>query len=372
MNIVHVDDAGSWSWLDATVTHGPFLVGWLVGWLLLWRTRPLPALPTGAPGTRPAVAVVIPARDEAGALPHLLPPLLRAARTGDEIVVVDDHSTDGTGDVARALGATVVTPPEPAPGWLGKPNACWHGAAATSAPVLCFLDADVRPPEDLLDRIGAAVQAHPDAVVSVQPWHVVERPTEHLSILCNVTALMGVGRFSVIGAHVEPCAAFGPVLALGRDTYERAGGHAHPDVRARHTEDIGMARVVGRAELYTGRPDVAFRMYPGGLPDLVRGWTRSIATGATSVPWWAAIGTAAWIWALAAGWLVGGWPAIAVYAACAWQVWVLGCRAGRFSPLIAALYPIAVVVFVVVFVRSLVALALRRDVTWKSRRIAAR
>jgi 4,4'-diaponeurosporenoate glycosyltransferase len=92
-----------------------------------------------------------------------------------------------------------VVPPDLPDGWLGKPHACWHGAQATRAPVLAFVDADVRPDPDLVDRLGGAVDAHPGEIVSVQPWHVVERPTEHLSMLCNVTALMGVG--AVLGAR---------------------------------------------------------------------------------------------------------------------------------------------------------------------------
>lgn len=371
MNIGAVDDAGTSTLglpIDAAitvaVTHGPFLVGWILGWLLLWRTRPLPA---GRPDRAP-IAVIVPARDEADALPHLLPALVAAAGPDDEIVVVDDHSTDGTAEVARAFGARVITPPAPPSGWLGKPNACWHGAAASSAPTLAFVDADVRPPADLLDRLASACEDHPGQVVSVQPWHVVERHDEHLSVLFNVTSLMGVGRFSVLGDRVQPRAAFGPVLALDRATYDAVGGHAHPDVRSRHTEDIGLARAVGAAQLYTGRDDITFRMYPGGLRDLVRGWTRSIATGARSVPWWAALATTAWVWSLAAGWLVAWWW----YPVSALQVWVLGRRAGRFSPFVAACYPVAVAVFVIVFVRSLVAVVFRREVTWKSRRVAAR
>ena len=377
MNIVAVSE-----WLDPARMIAPaaipYWLGWVGGWLLLWRGRPLP-MPDSMPDPtaerpvhrsvgRPAVAVVVPARDEAEALPRLLTPLVAAATDGDEVVVVDDHSTDGTGDVARSLGARVVSPPELPEGWLGKPHACWHGAAATNAPVLAFVDADVVPPADLLDRLGAAVAEHPGTVVSVQPWHVPGGPTEHLSVLFNVTALMGVGRFGVLGGRVRPRAAFGPVLALDRATYDRIGGHARPDVRTMHTEDIGIARAVGRVELYTGRPDVRFRMYPGGFTDLVRGWTRSIATGAGAAPWWAALLTLAWVWSLAGGWAASPW----FWVTSAVQVAVLARRAGRFSPVVAVLYPVALAVFVVVFVRSLVARALRRDVEWKHRRVAAR
>lgn len=376
MNIGPVDDVATLAAGFATSLEPPslswgtavYVMGWVTGWLLLWRPRPLPSPPAGATRARRPVAVVVPARNEAHALPTLLPPLVAGARPGDEIVVVDDHSTDATAEVAARLGATVVTPPALPDGWLGKPHACWHGALATRAPVLAFVDADVHPPADLADRIEHAVGSHPGAVVSVQPWHTPGRPVEHLSLLCNVVAVMGVGAFSVIGERVQPRAAFGPVLAIERDTYERTRGHADAEVRTMHTEDIGLARLVGAARLHTGRPDISFRMYPNGLREVLQGWTRSIATGARSVPWWCALATAAWIWSLAGGWVATPWA----YPLSALQVWVMARRVGRFSPLMAVLYPLALVVLVVVLVRSAVAVALRREVRWKQRRVAAR
>jgi 4,4'-diaponeurosporenoate glycosyltransferase len=343
-----------------------FATGWLLGWLLLWRLRPLPAADAGR--ERGGVAVVVPARDEAVAIASLVPRLVAAARDIDEIVVVDDHSTDDTADVARRLGARVVSAPAVPEGWLGKPHACWHGASATAAPILLFVDADVRPPTDLIDRIADACQHYRDSVVSVQPWHDATTGAEQASVLCNTVALMGVGRFSVLGGRVHPRAAFGPVLALDRATYVRVGGHAAPQVRDRHTEDIALARAVGHVELFTGRPDICFRMYPGGVRETVRGWSRSIATGAAATPWWAAAGTAGWMWSLAGGLFATPWA----YPLCALQCWVLGRRAARTSPLLALAYPVAVAVFVVLFARSLVLLALGRDVTWKGRAVASR
>ena len=360
MNISGVDDAAWGPAFDLV----PYLVGFTAGWFGLWRPRRLPAPAV----SRPAVAVVVPARNEAAALPHLLTALLAGARPGDEIVVVDDHSTDATSSVASTLGARVLGAPALPEGWLGKPHACWHGARHTSAPILVFVDADVRPARDLLDRLAAAVAEHPGRVVSVQPWHAVERPTEQLNVLFNVSALMGVGAFSLAGDGHSTRAAFGPVLALRRESYDAVGGHAGAGVRDRHTEDIALARTIGGAALFTGRPDVAFRMYPGGLRELVDGWTRSIATGVRAAPWWGVAATIAWIWSLAGGWLAVPW----VYPLSVLQVWVLARRAGSFSPWVAVLYPLTVLVFVVVVVRSAWWVVRGRDVMWKDRRVPAR
>ena len=109
-------------------------------------------------------------------------------------------------------------------------------------------------------------------------------------------------------------------------------------------------------------------MYPAGLLALVRGWTRSIATGARFTTWWLSIATLLWIWSLAGGWLTTP----IVYPLSALQVWVLGRRAGTTDVVAAALYPLHGVVFVVIFVRSVIAIALRRDVVWKGRPVSAR
>lgn len=349
---------------DRVIDVAPFLAGWLLGWFMLWSTRPLPPLR----GRRSAVSIIIPARDEVDALPDLLAALTPQLGPGDELLVVDDHSTDATADAARRGGAAVARPPEPADGWLGKPNACWHGARATHNDVLVFIDADVTPGSTLIDGLRAALAGSPDAVVSVQPWHEPGRPSEQLSMLFNVAALMGTGRFSLFGRVASPPLAFGPVLAIHRETYDRVGGHAEPTVRVAHTEDIALARTVGRSEIYTGRTTASFRMYPGGFPDLIRGWTRSIATGATSTPMWAGVATAGWIWALAAAPFIAWWA----YLVSAVQCFVLGRRAGRFTWWIALIYPIALAVFLIIVMRSLWRFIRRRNVQWKGRSVSSR
>jgi len=349
-----------------------FSIGWLLGWLLLWRTRPLPS---SHRGEREPLAVIVPARDEANSIGSVVDRIVAQLLPGDEFVVVDDQSDDGTAAIARGRGALVVST-APAPGWLGKPHACWEGAGATAAPTLLFLDADVLPSARLLDDIEAMTRVHPSAVVSVQPWHRTEHWYEQASLLFNVTALMGSGAFTAFGERVHPTVAFGPVLAMRRLRYDEIGGHEA--VRGRHTEDIGLARLAGGAVLFTGRPDTTFRMYPDGWRQLVDGWTRTIAAGFRSTRWWVALGVVWWIAALAGGWLAAGLPshdplrAGLVYLLCALQCWVLGRRAGSIHPLTAALFPLAVAVFALIVVRSLAVAALHRDVIWKGRRVDAR
>jgi 4,4'-diaponeurosporenoate glycosyltransferase len=133
-------------------------------------------------------------------------------------------------------------------------------------------------------------------------------------------------------------------------------------------EDIALARRFRSVSLHTGWPDVSFRMYPAGLRALVQGWTKNIASGAASVRWWFALGVVGWMWSLNGGWITSPW----FYAASAVQVFVLARRAGRFGAVTALLYPLLVLFFLVVFLRSVALTALRRPVRWKGREVAAR
>ena len=112
----------------------------------------------------PEIAFCIPARDEADNLRELLPQLLPQGR----VLVFDDESSDGTGDVARSLGATVLTPREALPkGWTGKNRACHELGLAAPGEYLCFLDADVRVTPDFADRLRSLMG--PERVVTGFP-----------------------------------------------------------------------------------------------------------------------------------------------------------------------------------------------------------
>jgi alpha-1,6-mannosyltransferase len=114
------------------VVYGP-LAAWALWRLLAPRRRGSAVLPPLPP--RPQVAAIIPALNEAEALPAVLREIPDG--TVDEVIVVDGGSHDGTPEVARAAGASVVVERR-----RGYGRACAAGAAATDADVLVFLDGD--------------------------------------------------------------------------------------------------------------------------------------------------------------------------------------------------------------------------------------
>ena len=103
--------------------------------------------PRAAPAD-PEISVIVPAWNEADELPRTLPVLQRALgelSLAAEIVVVDNASTDGTAEIARAHGAHVVLEPE-----RRIARARNAGAAAARGRFLIFVDADTRPSAELL------------------------------------------------------------------------------------------------------------------------------------------------------------------------------------------------------------------------------
>ncbi len=380
------------------------IIGWLAGWWLLGRLRglaPLPAVTAGKPIARPPViSLVVPARDEAATLPVLLASLRTQSLMPDQVVVVDDGSADATAEVARMGGADVVAAPALPAGWAGKAWACQTGADATTGDLLVFLDADTSLAPDGLARL-AADQRCVGGLISVQPWHRCVRPVESLSALFNVVALMGVGAFATVGGGRPSAGAFGPVLACSRTDYDDVGGHR--SVRAEVVEDVWLAcrfRASGfNVTCRAGLEAVSFRMYPEGLGQLIEGWTKNLAEGARRatrpgtlaliVAWLTALASVAIGLTAAAAHVAAAHAAAAhaaahtgsvppigglvvyvlAYVAVALQMaWMLS-RAGRFRWWAWGVWPVPMVVFVAVFIRSAAMMTLHRPVRWKGRRV---
>lgn len=350
---------------------------WLAGWWLLWRVAPVAV--ARARGHRPC-SIVIPARNEAASLPTLLTALAPQRRPGDEVIVVDDDSSDATVDVAMAGGAEVYRAPPLAEGWTGKNAACWTGADAATNDVLVFLDADTQFEPGGLDRLLAAHQEQ-GGLLSVQPYHDVPRPYEQLSAFFNIVAMMGIDAFTARGARRAPSGAFGPVLITTAADYEAVGGHAA--VKGEVLDDMALARSYTAAELpvacLAGRGTVRFRMYPDGLGQLVEGWTKNFAGGAAGTRKLTLLLVAAWVslcvqaafWVVALPWRSTSLLVVAAtYLAVAGQLWWMLRRIGSFSRATALLFPLPLAAFLAVFVRSVVNIHVRHRVTWKGRELA--
>ncbi|MFC1851735.1 glycosyltransferase [candidate division CSSED10-310 bacterium] len=331
--------------------------------------------------TYPACSIIIPARNEEHNLPQLLTSLNQQEIKPTEILVVDDHSTDKTAHVARSFGARVIEARELPPGWVGKAWACHQGAQQAEGEVFIFLDADITMESDGLKKIFHTFLLQ-RGVVSLQPYHRVKKPYENLSAFFNIMIMAGMNAFTLLGKRWPPTGLFGPSLITSRQDYFQVGGHEK--VKNRILEDLFLGQEYLHHDiplrLYGGKGCLSFRMYPNGIGELIQGWSKAFATGAShssplvlilTVLWIAGsvISTTMLIRALVDLNVFEGSLWLSIYAGYAVQYSWIFKRLGTFSYWTSLFFPIPLSFFFYVFGKSLFMKLFQKKVIWKDRGI---
>jgi len=365
------------------------LLSWL--WLTLcqgffWRTdQRLP--PRRPPARWPDVAIVVPARDEAEVLPVSLPGLLAQHYPGRaRVILVDDHSSDGTGALAEQLGTaaalplTVTTPPPLPPDWTGKLWALRHGVElAGRTEYLLLTDADIAHRPDSLAELVAAAESNGLDLVSQMARLRVVTGWERLIVPAFVyffAQLYPFRRSNRPGARTA--AAAGGCSLVRREALERAGGVAV--IRGAVIDDVSLARAVkssgGRIWLGLAEQVDSVRPYPR-LAQLWQMVSRSAYAQLRHSPL-LLVGTVlglALVYlvppvATVAG-LAAGRPAVAATGAAAWAL-----MAGTFLPMLryyrqpawaALLLPFTAFLYLLMTVDSAVQHWRGRGAAWKGR-----
>ncbi len=227
------------------------------------------------------MSIVIPARDEAARLGPCLEGLRGVAA---EVLVVDDRSSDGTADLARAHGARVVEGSELPGGWIGKSWALQQGLEAAGGDWVIFLDADTRPRPGLVAALVEA--AGPYDLLSAAPRFVCESAAERLLHPAMAATLpYRVGPLDVEGWQPRPQRALanGQCMVVRREPFAAGGGWGR--VRGNLSEDIALARALRADGALIGFADAAdlleVRMYASAR-ETWTGWGRSLmGSGAT-------------------------------------------------------------------------------------------
>jgi glycosyltransferase involved in cell wall biosynthesis len=152
---------------------------------------------------------------------------------GLEVVVLDDASTDRTAEVVREIAlkdarVRLVASEELPRGWNGKQHACWALAQEAEAPMLLFLDADVRVMPDCLRRCVGEMRARKVALLSGFPRQILGGWMEQMLLpLIHFVLLgllpMGRMRKTTQAAYAAGCGQF---FLAEREAYFACGGHA--------------------------------------------------------------------------------------------------------------------------------------------------
>jgi glycosyltransferase involved in cell wall biosynthesis len=266
----------------------------------VWRVFRAPVLVPDAalPDDGPRISVIIPARNEAARIGACLVGLAAQRYRRFEVLVLDDHSSDGTAGVARSFtsvlpGLRVLSSQPLPPGWAGKCWACWQAAREARGDVLLFLDADVAPGPELLAAVaGRMAHNHADArphgsydapldVLTLVPLVTLGSTAERLVLPAFVGMVSAIYPFEQVNDPSSPAAfAIGQCLVFRRAAYEQVGGHAA--VRASVLEDMELARLAKgtglRLEAFHAPDLLAVRMY-SGWRDLAEGLRKNAVAG---------------------------------------------------------------------------------------------
>ena len=228
------------------------------------------------------ISAIVPARNEEANLARVVESLAAQPEIG-EIVVLDDHSTDGTPQILEGLkrrfpqlktARTAMLPP----GWTGKNHALWAGLEHASGQWLLFTDADTVHMPGSAARALADAQRHNALIVSYSPeqetvtwWEKAVLPF----IFCRLSRHFSYAR---VNDPAKPdAAANGQYLMMDRRVYEAIGGHMA--VASHIVEDVELAKraKIAGYHLYfaPGKGMVRARMYRS-FGEMWRGWTKNL------------------------------------------------------------------------------------------------
>jgi hopene-associated glycosyltransferase HpnB len=371
------------AWIYLFAGHGGF-----------WRTdQRLPPAGPSDPAAWPAVVAIVPARDEAVMLPQTLPTLLNQRYEGTlAVLLVDDESSDGTGEIAARLARESrhrlhVLAGEPTPsGWAGKVWAMAQGLrAAGDADYVLFTDADIAYAPGAVSALVRSALADHRVLVSQMALLRTDTLAERLLIPAFVYFFAQLYPFRLVNRRGgRTAAAAGGCMLVRRSALEAAGG-LEP-IRGARIDDVALGGLLKRAggDCWLGFSTdvVSRRRYDGGgeIWDMV---ARSAYTQLRYSPVLLAATVLGMIWlyllpvgATAAGLavLAGGGPAwLAAAGLAAWAIMAVSylpvLLLSRLSPAWALCLPAIGLLYTAMTVSSALRHKAGRGGEWKGRTI---
>lgn len=367
-----------------------------IAMLRVLQSQSLDELSPIVPPSAPLVSVIVPARNEARNIDRCVRSLLATRYPAIEVIVVDDHSTDGTGALAHAAGQgdsrlqVIQNPPLPND-WFGKQWACTTGARIARGQLLLFTDADTQHGPELLPRAVNILERDEADLVSVVGrqemhsfWERLLQPQIFWMLLARYGGTESVSR----ARRAEDVIANGQYLLMRRQAYEAVG--QHEAVRDLVAEDLALAqrfhRAGRRVRLLRADAQLSTHMY-ASLAELIAGWGKNVYAGGIHAMPGGTMGrllfpfvlplaplltllpvlfvVPALLGMLGSGWLL--WAAVCVVTNLVF--WAVIYRGFQQSPAYALLYPLGAAMLLYIILR---AIGRGKQVGWKGRQYVAR
>jgi glycosyltransferase involved in cell wall biosynthesis len=342
------------------------------------------------------LSVIVPARNEEDSIGACLGSLAAQSEEGFrlgrdwELIVVDDHSSDRTAEIARGFADVTVLPAgKLEKGWTGKANAIWTAARGARGRWLLFTDADTVHEEGDLRRAMHEAARHKVGLLSYSPRQIVSGFMQRALMPLIFSELsLAYPPAKVSDPNQRIAAANGQFLLVEREAYRRLGGHG--SVADKVLEDVEIAflakrRRVGLRFRYADDA-VAARMYRS-TGAMIEGWTKNLAllfNNALALAMWRALDfvllfglpvLAVWLWnahfaARSFQWLGAGWILVLMWVRTLIRFYGRVAKSNfRFMDCLLA--PLGLPLFVVLLYRSWFQHRVLRQVSWKGRTYGA-
>lgn len=242
--------------------------------------------PTTPPQDPPLISVCVPARNEERNIGRCVEALLSQTYPNYEIIVLNDRSTDTTGEILRGYATQndklmVISGSDLPTDWAGKPHALTQAASVARGKWLCFVDADTFVTPDALASVYAkAVETKAD-LFTMMTRQIMKTFWERTVLPLVMLALsVGFSPRKVNDPERKDAIANGQFIFIKRAVYKAVGGHEA--IKGSIVEDKDLAVLVKdkgyRLVVADGRQVACTRMYTS-LAEMWEGWTKNIYLG---------------------------------------------------------------------------------------------
>ncbi len=333
------------------------------------------------PRVHARVSIIVPARNEEETIEQGLSLLLALDYDNYEVIVVNDRSTDRTGEIIERVAASpaahgclkAIHVADLPPGWLGKTHAMWSAGKQATGDWLLFTDADVLFKAEVLRRaLGYAEAENADHVV-VFPRMIMKRPGERMMIAFFQTLFtFGHRPWKVADPDTKDHMGVGAFNMVRRTAYEAVG--TYRALRMEVLDDMKLGKVIKNARLRQRNvfgDDLISIRWAHGAMGVVNNLTKNFFA-VLSFQWWRTIASAFGLLFLNLGpflgvWLAHGWTRVpyAVALGSMFLIYLGMSFKSSIPPYYFLLHPVSTMLFEYTLLRSMF-LTLRDDgVTWR-------